>query len=244
MPQDGDAVGQLLDLVHLMGDDDYRLAGVAHIAQNGEKLVRLLRSQNGSGLVEDENIRAAVEHLYDLDRLLLGYAHLVYLHVGVHVEAILVADLPDLCRRRLQVEPSLALEAEDDILGRGEHVDELEVLVYHAYSQIERILGRADDNLFPVNGDLPLVGEVYAGEHIHKRGLAGAVFAQQSQYLASVYIQPYLIVGKHRAEGLGDIAHFYRRGFLLHFFSPNIFWSKLLQRAARRLKSLCCPLEQ
>ena len=124
------------------------------------------------------------------------------------------------------------------------YVDELEVLVYHAYSQIERILGRADDNLFPVNGDLPLVGEVYAGEHIHKRGLAGAVFAQQSQYLASVYIQPYLIVGKHRAEGLGDIAHFYRRGFLLHFFSPNIFWSKLLQRAARRLKSLCCPLEQ
>ena len=64
-------VGQGLHLVHLVGDDDDGLARVAHVAQYGEELVRLLGGEDGGGLVQDEDVRAAVEHLDDLDGLLL-----------------------------------------------------------------------------------------------------------------------------------------------------------------------------
>ena len=67
----------------------------AHIAQNGKELVRLLRGKNGGRLVQNEDVRAAVEHLDYLDGLLLGDGHIVYLLFGVDVKAVGVADLAD-----------------------------------------------------------------------------------------------------------------------------------------------------
>ena len=51
------AVGKRLDLVHLVRDDDDGLARVAHVAQHGEELVRLLRGQHGGRLVKNEDVR-------------------------------------------------------------------------------------------------------------------------------------------------------------------------------------------
>ena len=65
------AVGELLHLVQLVRDYDYGLAVVAHVAQYGEELVRLLRSQHRRRLVEDEDVRAAIQNLDYLDGLLL-----------------------------------------------------------------------------------------------------------------------------------------------------------------------------
>ena len=48
------AVGQRLHLVHLVGDNDNRLAGVAHVAQDGEELVRLLRGQHSGRLIQNQ----------------------------------------------------------------------------------------------------------------------------------------------------------------------------------------------
>ena len=204
--QDGHAVGQGLDLVHLVGDDDDGLAVVAHVAQHREELVRLLRGEHGGRLVEDQDVRAAVEHLDDLDGLLLRDGHVVDLLRGVDLKAVERADLADLLRGGLQIE--LAGQAEHDVLGRGEHVDQLEVLVDHADAQIEGVLRRADHDVLSVDRDRALVREIDAGEHVHQRGLAAAVFAQQRQDLAAIDIQPDLVVGHRGAEGLGDVAHF------------------------------------
>ena len=65
------AVRQRLHLVHLVGDDDNRLARVAHVAQDGEELVRLLRGQHGGRFIQNQDIRAAIQHLDDFNRLLL-----------------------------------------------------------------------------------------------------------------------------------------------------------------------------
>ena len=72
------------------------MPSVLHVAHDLEELVGLLRGQNGGGLVEDQNIRAAIKHLDDLDGLLLRNGHVVNLLVGVDVEAVFVADLLDL----------------------------------------------------------------------------------------------------------------------------------------------------
>ena len=83
------------------------------------------------------------------------------------------------------------------------------MLMYHADAEVERILRRTDDYLFPVDKDLTLIGEIYAGEHIHQRRLAAAVLAEQGEYLSPVDVKPDLVVCNDRAEGLCDVSHFY-----------------------------------
>ena len=191
--EDRHTVGERLDLMHFVRDDDDRLAVVAHVAQYGEELVGLLRRENGGRLVKDENVRAAVENLYDLDRLLLGDGHIVDLLRGIHAEAVFVADLADLCRGCFEIE--LAGQTENDIFRRRQHIHELEMLMDHADAVVKGVLGGADDNFLSVDLDLALIREIDAGEHIHKRRLAAAVFAEQREDLSAVNIQPYLIVG-------------------------------------------------
>ena len=227
LAEHGHPVGHVQHLVELVGDDDEGLAVGLHVAHDGEQLVRLLRGQHGGGLVQNQNIGTAVQHLDDLHSLLLGHGHVVDLHVRVDIKAVLITDVLDLLTCIVQVK--LALQAEDDILGGGEQVDQLEVLVDHADTQIEGILGRCDGHRLVVDVDLPLVGEIDAGEHIHQRGLAAAVLAQQGQDLAFVQFKVYIFVCDDlAAEPLGDVLHsdraflfqgchpFFRRRWLQH----------------------------
>ena len=96
LAEDGDAVGDREHLMQLVRDDDEGFAVGLHVAHDLEQLVRLLRRENGGRLVEDQDVGAAIEHLDDLDGLLLRDGHVIDLLVGVDVKAVPVADLPDL----------------------------------------------------------------------------------------------------------------------------------------------------
>ena len=198
-------VGNGHDLVELVGDDDNGLAVGLHVAQDGKELFGLLGSEDGGGLVQNEDIRSPVEDFQDLHPLLLGDRHLVDLLVGVNVKAVFFADGPDVLGQRLPVQPSLALEAQDDILRRGQHIHQLEMLVDHADAQIMGVLGGPDGHRPAVRQDLSAVGEIDAGEHIHQGGLAAAVFAQQGEDLSLVQGEGNLVVCHHVAEGLGQL---------------------------------------
>ena len=230
--QHGHAVAERLDLMHLMRDDDDGLAVVAHRAQHGKELVRLLRGEHGGRLVEDEDIRAAVERLDDLDRLLLGHGHIVDLLVRVKVEAVALADAADARGRGLEIE--LFLETERDVFSGSEDVDQLEVLVDHADAVAVGIARGADDDLLAVDEDLSLVGEVNAREHVHERGFAAAVFAEQRQDLAPVDIEPDAVIGDDGAEALGDVAHFDRCNLVVQYGVPP----EMPADAARRRRAL------
>ena len=55
-PDDGDPVGDLEDLVQLVADEDDRRAELpGELPEDGEDLARLLRSEHGGRLVEDED---------------------------------------------------------------------------------------------------------------------------------------------------------------------------------------------
>ena len=84
----------------------------------------------------------------------------------------------------------------------------------HTNPQVESVLGGADHHFFAVDADLPLVGEVDAGEHVHQGGLAAAVFSQQRQNLPLVDVQPDPVVGKDGAEAFGDVPHLHCGGFI------------------------------
>ena len=199
-------VGHVQHLVELVGDDDQGLAVVLHVAHDGKQLVGLLGGQHGGGLVQDQDVGPAVQDLHDLHRLLLGHGHVIDLLIRVNVEAVPVADLLDLLPGLGQVQ--LPGHAQDDVFRGGEHVHQLEVLVDHADSQGEGVLGGGDGHRLAVDVDLSLVGEIDAGEHIHQGGLAAAVFTQQGQDLTLIQLQRNVLVGRYLAEALGDILHF------------------------------------
>ena len=208
LAQHRDLVRQRHDLVQLVGDDDDGLAVGAHIAQHVEELLGLLRGEDGGGLVEDERVRAAVEDLDDLDRLLLGDGHIVDLLGRVDVEAVAVADLLDPGVGGLDVQLARLVETEDDVLRCGEHVHELVVLVDHADVVVEGVLRRADGGEHTVDIDFALVGEIDAGEHIHQRRLSAAVFTEQGKDLAPVDGQVDAVVCDDLAKALGNVSEF------------------------------------
>ena len=232
-------------LMQLVRDDDDRLAVFFHVAHDGEELFRLLRGEDGGRLVEDQDVRAAVEHLDDLDRLLLRDGHLVDLLVGVDIEAIAVRNLTyGLADGGLVHLALFTGQAEDDIFRGRKDVDKLEVLVDHADVQIKRVLRGADLHFLPIHEDLAFVGIVDAGEHVHKSRLAAAVFAEQGQNLTLMQLQTDRFVRHDLSEALGDVSQFDCVCQASHPFCLGIR-SAVLQNAGRRrfLTSLrkACP---
>ena len=144
----------------------------------------------------------------------LGFLLAIVLFASIR-ERLVFADYPKafegfpiaLVTAGLRVEPAWLLEAENNVLRRGQDIDELEMLVDHADAEIKRVLRRADDDLLVVDEELPLIRKIYAGEHIHERGLAAAVFAEQGEDLAAIDVQPDLVVCDDRTEGLRNVAH-------------------------------------
>ena len=188
--QDRHAVGEFLHLVHLMGNDDDRLAVLPHFPKDSEQLLRLLRRQDRRRLVEDQDIRPAVEDLDDLHRLFLGHGHLVDLLIRIHVEAVGAADLADLLRGRGDIQ--LSGQAENDIFRGAQDVHQLEMLMDHADPVAEGLTGRGDGHLLLPDEDLPLIREIDPGEHVHQRGLAAAVLSEKRKDLALIDIEIHL----------------------------------------------------
>ena len=203
--KDGDPVGEGLDLVHLVCDDDNGLAVVAHVAQHRKELVGLLGRQHGGGLIQDQDVGASVQNLYNLDSLLLRDGHIIDLLIRVHLKAVSIADRTDPFGGSFQIQ--LSLQPENDIFSGRQYVHQLEMLMDHADAVVEGVLGGADDNFLVVNEDLTIVREIYPGEHIHQGSFAAAVLTQKRQDLTAVNIQPDLVVGDDASEPFGDIAH-------------------------------------
>ena len=57
---------------------------------NVEQLLDFLRSQNCGRLVHDQDLRATIQHLYDLQRLLFSNGHIIYLLVRVDIQSVLI----------------------------------------------------------------------------------------------------------------------------------------------------------
>ena len=205
-----------------MGDDDDGLVVVPHGAEDVEEAVGLLGSEDGGGLVQDEDVSATVEHFDNFYRLLFRHGHLVNLLVGVDVEAVLVADGFDLSGYLLDVVPTRLLQTQRHVLRRGEHVHQFEVLVDHADAQVKGVLGGADHDLLAVDVDGAAVGEVDAGDHVHEGGLAAAVLPQQGEDLAPVHVHAHVGICYGLAEHLGDVLQPDRNVSFHTFYLPSL----------------------
>ena len=149
-----------------------------------------------------------IEHLDDFKRLLLADTHFIDLLIEVDFKVILVANRARLGLDGLQVVFLVLVEHQRDVLCGSEYVNQLEMLVDHADAVRIGVLGIADFNGLPADEDFTGVGIVDAGDHIHQRRFAAAVFAEKGEDFALAHAERNVVVRDYAAERLGDMAQF------------------------------------
>jgi len=209
LAQHGTAVGHGHDLVQLVGNEQDGLAFLLESAHDLHQLVDLLRGQHSGGLIEDQDLVVAVQHLQDLHALLHAHRDIADKGIRVHAQAVLFAQGHDLLAGLgfLQKAHFIGLHAQNDVVQNAEAFHQLEVLVHHADAQCICIVGVADGDLLAVLADLTSLRLVQAEQHAHQRTFAGAIFAQQGVYLAFAQLQGDIIVCLDPREFLGDVEH-------------------------------------
>src|SRR6478609_4011780 len=190
---DGDRVGDLLDLVELVADHDAGHAPRAEPGHEAEQVLGVALVERRRGLVEDQQLDVLGQRLGDLDQLLLADADVLDLRVGVLVQ-------PDpgeqLARTLARVEPVDdavlgVLVADEEVLGDREQRDECQLLVDDHDAGSLGVADVAELHLRAVEVDLAAVGAVRVdpGEHLHQGRLPGAVLAADAVDLAALNIE-------------------------------------------------------
>ena len=174
--QDGHPVAHRQHLVQLVGDDDDGLAVRLHAAQHVKQPVNFLGRQHGGGLVQDQNVRPAVQHLDNFHRLLFGYGHIVDFFLRVQMKAVFFRDLRHLGVGVLQVVPAFLLHAQHDVFRGGKQIHQFKMLMDHADAVTERVLGRTDHHFVSVHKNLAFIREINPRNHVHQGGFPAAVF--------------------------------------------------------------------
>ncbi|MDF3018565.1 MAG: hypothetical protein K0R44_3790 [Thermomicrobiales bacterium] len=72
---------------------------------------------------------------------------------------------------------------------------------------MECVCRRSDLYVLTSDADRPGIGLIHAGEHVHERGLAGAVLTENGVDLARPQIEGDAVVGDDRPKALADAAH-------------------------------------
>ncbi len=173
------------------------LPSLGEAAHGVHELLYLLRREHCGRLVEDQYLVVAVEHLEYLDALLHADGDVLDLRVQVHLEAVFLGERLNLFARLALLEEAelRRLRAEYDVVQHGEDLDELEVLVDHAYAEPGRIVGVVDLYDLAVLLDNALLRLVHSEEHAHQRALARAVLAQKRVDLAPPELEGDVVVG-------------------------------------------------
>src|ERR671912_435332 len=86
--------------------------------------------------------------------------------------------------RRAEVDQESSLHAEHHVLQNGEIRDERKVLVDGANAASQRVCWGGDQYLLARDANHAGVWLVHPGEHVHERGLAGAVLTEDGVPLA------------------------------------------------------------
>ena len=118
----------------------------------------------------------------------------------LHATAVHKADQP------AQSQPS-RLAADEDVGRCGLVGGQIELLVNDGDAQLLGVVRALDLGFLPVQEDAPGVPAVRAREDFHQRGLAGAVFTDQRQYLTGRHLEVHVVQRLHTGEGFRDTLH-------------------------------------
>ena len=205
---DRHAVGDALQLVHLVRDVDDADALRLEPANDREELVDLGVVQRRGRLVHDQHARAVGQRLGDLDHLLAGDGQPRHFRTGIELQmhrgeyfGRVGVELGVVEQHAAEL---LRLAADEDVLRRGEVGHQVQFLMDDADAELLGAARRIDLDRLAVEQDLAFVGLVDAGENFHQRRLAGAVLAHQRVHFAGAKLEPCIVQRPHARKRLAD----------------------------------------
>ena len=208
---DRDLVGDLLDLVELVGDHDRGDALALQALEQVEQVLGVVVVEGGGGLVEDQQLHLLRQRLGDLDQLLLADTEVLDLGERVLRETDPREELDGLPVGAVPADDAVRgrLVAEEDVLGDRQLGDQGELLVDDhdpGGLALPDVLELDDLSL---EDDVAVIGPVRvdAAEHLHQRRLAGAVLPADRVDVAAVDGEADVAERLNARELLGDGAH-------------------------------------
>ena len=198
-----------------MGDQHDGDAVLLQGRENTEQLVGFLGRQHGAWLVEDQNARAAEQHLQDLDPLLFADRQVRHQRVGIHRQTVFAAEPSQLGARRRQSsrQQRATLGAQYQVLQHRETVDQHEMLVHHADAVGDGVARAVHLHGLAANQDLSRIGAVESVENAHQGRLAGPVFSHDAGNAAGIDAHRHAAHGVDSTERLVDCLEFNCRGW-------------------------------
>ena len=185
--QDGDAVGQPEDLVHLMRRIHDRDAARLQTGDGAEKRGDLLFGEGGGRLVHQDDVSLTSEGLGDLDHLHLRHRQGAHQAGGVDVGLEFAEQFPGAGELGAAIDASEAaarLGAQGDILGDRQVRYRHQLLMDHRDARDQGVVRRLEADVFTAPFDVSAVRSVESGEHLHQRRFTGAVLAHQRMHLS------------------------------------------------------------
>ena len=207
---DRHAVDDVLQLLQAVRDVDDALALRAKLADDAEQLVDLLGGQRRGGLVHDQDAGVGGQRLGDLHHLLLGHLQGADHRGGIQVD-VQAPEHP----RGLGVHLLLgehhalaALAAQEHVLRHRQVLAHVQLLMDDGHAQLLRALGGHVVN--DLTEDLHRAGVlvVNAGEHLHQRRLACAVFTQQGHDFARLQMKVDVVQRLYAGKTFADVFQF------------------------------------
>ena len=206
---DRGALADAAQLRHAVADIHHAHALGLQPLDDLEQLVDLPLGQRRRGFVQHQDLGVEADGLGDLDHLLLGHAQLAHHGVGVQVDAQIVQDLFGFAvhHRVIDKDAALVRPPDKNVVGHAQMAAHVQLLHDDGDAELMRFGDRVDVDLFALDKDLALVGVVYAGQNLHQRRLACAVFPHKAKDLALVDVQVDLVQRLDAGETFADAFH-------------------------------------
>ncbi|MEY9883986.1 hypothetical protein ABIA43_005520 [Bradyrhizobium sp. USDA 328] len=211
--QHGDAVGDFVDLVEEVADEDDADATSRELTHDAEENLDLMAVEAGGRLVQDQHARGEIDGARDRGDVLDGHRIVAKRRGDIDIET-------EICKQRLGAAAHLAiahdaeahrLAVEKQVLRHRQVRQQVDLLVDGGDAGPKRRLGRARRDLFTTDPDNAGISRKNAGDDLDQRGLAGAVLAEQRMDLAGAQREVDLLQGTHGAKALADPAHLKER---------------------------------
>lgn len=243
VPEHRDPVGNLIDLLQKVGDEDDAEPARLEAPDNAEQHRHLMRIEARRRLVEDQHLAGEIDgsgngnHLLDRDRIAGEIAG------DVDVEFIVGKQIPRAPVHRAHVDhaETAGLAPEEEVLGNRQVRQQVDLLVDRADPEclgFKRI-ARIDLGIIEQNG--AAVAPVGPGQAFDQGRFSGTVFAKQRMNLSAPEVKIDLVEGSGPREGFFDPDRLENVVIGLHRY--RLRDAGICRREAQRLAAASCALQ-
>ena len=206
--EDGEALGDLKDLVELVADEKYGDALLLQMQDDLEKRLHFLAGQGRCRLVHDDQARVEHQRAADGDHLLFGDGEradqTVQLHIEVNLRDGLLGDLA----HALAVDELVAvgkLCVEGEVFHDREVGEDGKILIDDLNAAGDGVARRYLAKALAGKLDIAGILLIDAGNDLDQRGFAAAVLTGQAVDLAGLYLQRDVFERLYAGKGFADV---------------------------------------